>query len=82
MIAVAVGEAYWAEPGQRIMDIRIDGRVRASRIDPIVVADGKHRLAVIACEAEDGATKLENGAVVFTAQAGRTYAVHQAKESR
>jgi len=52
-IAVAVGEAFWAEPGHRIMDIRIDGRVRASRIDPIVVAGGKHRLAVIACEAED-----------------------------
>jgi hypothetical protein len=52
-IAVAVGEAYWAEPGHRIMDIRIDGRVRASHIDPIAVAGGKHRLAVIACEAED-----------------------------
>lgn len=53
-IAVAVGEAFWAEPGHRIMDILIDGRVCASRIDPIAVAGGKHRLAVIACEAEDG----------------------------
>ena len=52
-IAVAVGEAYWAEPGHRIMDIRIDGRIRASRVDPIAVAGGQHRLAVIACAAED-----------------------------
>jgi hypothetical protein len=52
-VAVAVGEAFWAEPGHRIMDILIDGRVRASRIDPIAVAGGKHRLGVIACEAED-----------------------------
>ena len=52
-IAVAVGEASWAEPGRRLMDILIDGRVRASRIDPIAVAGGKHRLAVIACAAED-----------------------------
>jgi hypothetical protein len=52
-IAVAVGEAYWAEPGHRLMDVRIDGRTCASRIDPIAVAGGKHRLAVIACEAED-----------------------------
>ena len=52
-IAVAVGEACWAEPGRRIMDILIDGRVRASRIDPIAVAGGSHRLAVIACQAED-----------------------------
>jgi hypothetical protein len=52
-ITVAVGEAFWAEPGHRLMDILIDGRVRASRIDPIAVAGGSHRLAVIACEAED-----------------------------
>ena len=52
-IAVAVGEGIGTEPGHRLMDILIDGRVRASRIDPIAVAGGKHRLAVIACEAED-----------------------------
>ena len=52
-IAVAVGEARWSEPGHRLMDILIDGRVRARRIDPIAVAGGKHRLAVIPCEAED-----------------------------
>ena len=52
-IAVAVGEAHWAEPGHRLMDILIDGRVRASRIDPIAAAGGQNRLAVIACEAED-----------------------------
>ena len=26
--------------------------------------------------AEDGAVKLEDGAITFTAQAGRTYSVH------
>jgi hypothetical protein len=35
------------------MDVKIDGRVRASRIDPIAAAGGKHRLAAITCPAED-----------------------------
>jgi len=52
-VVVAVGEAFWSEPGHRIMDILIDGRVGASRIDPIAAAGGKHRLAAIACPAED-----------------------------
>ena len=52
-IVVAVGEAFWSEPGHRIMDILIDGRVRASGIDPIKAAGGKHKLAAIVCDAED-----------------------------
>ena len=52
-VVVAVGEAYWPKPGHRIMDILIDGRVGASRIDPIAVAGGRNRLAAIACPAED-----------------------------
>ena len=52
-VVVAVGEAHWSEPGHRIMDILIDGRVRASRIDPIAAAGGRHRLAAVACPAED-----------------------------
>ena len=52
-VVVAVGEAHWSEVGRRIMDILIDGQVRASRIDPFALAGGKHRLVVIACPAED-----------------------------
>ena len=52
-VVIAVGEAFWSEPGHRIMDVKIDGRVRASRIDPIAAAGGKHRLAAITCPAED-----------------------------
>lgn len=52
-VVVAVGEAHWAEPGRRLMDIRIDERVVARAVDPIVVAGGRHRVGAILCEAED-----------------------------
>ena len=46
-VVVAVGESHWSEPGHRIMDILIDGRRRAHRIDPIVHVGGKHRVGVV-----------------------------------
>ncbi len=52
-VVVAVGESHWSEAGHRVMDILIDGRRRALRIDPIVQAGGKHRVGVVLCEAED-----------------------------
>jgi len=52
-VVVAVGEGYWSEAGKRIMDIRVDGQVRATGIDPIVAAGGKGRMAAIVCPAED-----------------------------
>ncbi|MCY3021085.1 MAG: trehalase family glycosidase [Planctomycetota bacterium] len=52
-VVVAVGEAHWAQPGKRIMDVLIDGQKRASGVDPIAVAGGPHRLAAVLCPAED-----------------------------
>ena len=52
-VVVAVGEAHWTKPGQRLMDILVDGQARQRGVDPIVVAGGTHRLGAILCEAED-----------------------------
>ena len=52
-IAVAMGESCWSEPGHRIMDILVDGRLQARGLDPIVVAGGRQRIGVVVCPAED-----------------------------
>ena len=52
-VVVAVGEAHWGEPGHRLMDILVDGRVCQSGIDPIVVAGGAQRVGTVLCTAED-----------------------------
>lgn len=53
-IVLAVGEGEdWGEPGQRLMDVLVEGSRCATGVDPVTVAGGKHRIGAILCEAED-----------------------------